>query len=533
MRELLEKKTKSGKTYGQCIGEIVWVLVCAFFFSQAMLNCVLMMESGYQTHKDYYILVAGCFFLLALFPAQKVRFASMHIYVFAAVYTLVAILWLKKNEFPRSPDINNILRARSVYWGIQGMLLVDLIANRKILLHKGRNWVGTLFFFIPMLIALIISKGNYKISIPVFIALALFFQRFSAKTWKRWFFSFSLGYYAIFVYVIVRSFNEIPYTGERYGGIYGGTYGGALLPFALDISLAFLCALWWMILLIQKRCPLWQKLLGSVPIIGTILCPMICVVMCNNRTTEVAMIVMLGLVFVVWGGKRKPKHTLIRLAIVLVLFLGIGFIGYKVVVFLLEQTPESMAELFPDEKLYNYVIYWHRKVNGAINLVSTTGIFPDGSYWNMIDRFLGTRISFWIVYFRNLNWFGHASMENASIDWYYSIHPHNQTLYWSYGLGSLAGILLTVWQIYFLVSSGIKAMKGYEEYTLSFLCIVFFTMTGITETIYWTYPFAMTMIILYYPVLRQFDKKRRKKQKRKISGDEEKCIVKKEEKVLD
>ncbi len=520
MRDFLEKKTKSGKTYGQCIGETVWVLVCAFFFLQMILNLSNVTEAGYQTFKDYYSVIAGCFFLLALVPVQKVRFTNLLIYIFAAVYTVLAVLWLRNNEIPGSVDINNIYRVKCVFLGIAGILLVDLISGKKFQFYKSKNWIGFAVFLVPMLYSFLVSKGAYYSQVPLVIIVALFLQHFTLKTWKRWVFSFTLGYYGAFLYTVVNSFMEVPYVGNRYYGTYVTLY-----HFGVFMAGAFLCSLWWMIVLIQKKAPIWQRLLAGIPVLFA----MTCMLMNGARTSVIAMFVMLVIVFIFWGGRREKKSVLIRFAVVAVLLFVFAIAGYNAVKYLLEQDVESFKEWIPNEVVYNNVAYWYRKFKGSLSLDSRIGIIEDGSYWNIIDRFLTTRLSYWIVYARELNWFGHQNMALAITDEHIGYHPHNQILYWSYGMGILAGALLTIWQIYFIVVSLVRSLKGKEECIFPFLWVTFFFMTGMTETMWWLFPIGIGVLILYYPLTRRFSRSRKRTSRKDKNGKKEKCVVKKEE----
>ncbi len=489
LKESIEKL----KTNDYCIKayKILWIVLCAWLFMKMILNLGYVSESVFQTHKDYYFGVAVSFFLLAVLLLQRIKLKNIFVYVFIAIYWFIAYRWLETNEMNWGEELQNVYKMRWICGGILGVSLIDIIRYKKIAVLKDRNLVMSVLFVITALMACIISSGRYYSYVLLMPFVLLYLMRVLKKDWNRWIFAFSLGYYSAFIYTMIKSFQTVPYTGARYYGIYinHGLFG-------IFIGGAFVCALWWLLMTIKCKKPLWQKIVSIVAIIFSI----ICIMMNGARVAEMAVIASVVVVLCIWGGKSEKKQIAYRIAYTSLAIMIVVAVGIALLAILKNYDKESLELLIENDMLRQKVLYWCGRAQTAFDADSIYGTFKPGSIMNAIDRFSSSRLSYAMAYLRELNWFGHEYMY-VEVQGKPFTHPHNTYVYWLYGYGILSGAVLILWNIYYIWTSAKNAIKNQDVFILPFLWVVYFSVVSLNEDILWIYVTAFILLIMQYPLL--------------------------------
>jgi len=484
------QKIKSDKKFNDIIN-LFLVVLCTFFFLKMVLNLGYVSESLYQTHRDYFLGVAVSFFLLAVLVLQRVKLKNIWVYIFAIVYFVVATQWLKINELNWGEELQNVYKMRWICGGLLGISLIDAIRYKKVILLKNRNVFLNSLFLVATLLACIISGLNYYSYILLLPFVYFYLLGFESKDWKKWIFCFSAGYYISFVYTMIKSFQAVPYTGERYYGIYinHGMFG-------IMIGGAFVCALWWIIVAFQKKASVWIRVIVFVP---AIFC-LVCLVMNGARVAELAVLVTSIVALCVWGGKRTKEKILYRVAFVLIAVVIAIIGGLTILVNFNKYDEETMELLIENEVLRQKIMYWWQRADTLFNAESIYGVFEEGSIMNALDRFSSSRLSIFTTYLRDLNLFGHdnlyVQLKDVSV-----FHPHNTFIYWLYGLGVIPGMFLMIWVVSYMIIAIKKAIAQDEMYIISFLWVVYFLVASLNEDIFWAYIVGFGVLMLHYPLL--------------------------------
>lgn len=489
LKQYIEKIEKN-KIINNIIN-ILWNVLCTFFFLKMVLNLGYVSESLYQTHRDYFLGVAVSFFLLAVLFLQRVKMKNIWVYIFTAVYFVVATQWLKANELNWGEELQNVYKMRWICGGLLGISLIDAIRYKKVILLKNRNVFLSGIFLVATLLACIISGLNYY-SYILLLPFAYFYSlEFKSKDWKKWIFCFTAGYYISFVYTIIKSFQTVPYTGERYYGIYinHGMFG-------IMIGGAFVCALWWVIVAFRKKASVWIRAIVFIP---TIFC-FVCLIMNGARVAELAVIVTLIVVLCLWGGKETKEKIMYRVAFVLI-GMVIAIVGGVTILAIFNKYDEETMELFiQNDVLRQKIMYWWQRADTLFNAESIYGVFEEGSIMNALDRFSSSRLSIFTTYLRDFNLFGHdnlyVQLKDVAV-----LHPHNTFIYWLYGLGVVPGMFLIIWVVSNIITAIRKALRQDEIYIISFLWVVYFSIASLNEDIFFSYIVGFCLLILHYPLL--------------------------------
>lgn len=477
---------------------IIWIILCTFFFSKMVLNFGYVSESVFQTHKDYYLISAVCYFILSVLLLQRIKLQNIWIYIFSLLYGMLALWWLKNNEMNWGEELQNVYKMRWTLGGLLGVSLIDAIRYKKFIKIRERNWISSCIFLIAAVFACVISWGKYYTYILIIPFLLFYILCYSWDDWKQWTFCLTFGYYAAFVYTMIKSFVNVPYIGERYHGIYinHGLFG-------IFIGGAIICTFWWFYVLLKNKEKIWKKVLCVIAFLFAVLC----LLLNGARVAELAVVVTVMVIAVVLGGKREAKQVAYRLLMTFLATL-ICVVGFVIVLSILNTYEEdSFDAIIENEIIRENVRYWCNRAHTAFNAESKYGLVQEGTLLNAIDRFSSDRISYAIAYLRDANWFGHEHLYIQIGDTPFG-HPHNTFIYWIYGLGMFAGIFLFIWIISYAVLTMRYAIKDRGVYIFPFMWVAYFMTAGLNEDILWIYVTAFILLILQYPLLVKIDGKR-------------------------
>lgn len=498
MKQYIDK-LKENKNV-QNIVRFLWLALCTWVFTKMVLNLGYVSETRYQVPKDYFIGLSICYFLLAMALLQKVKLKNIFMYIFIAIYWIIAYSWLEANKMNWGEDLQNAYRMRWICGGIAGVLIIDMLRYKKIASLKMRNLIMTIVFVVVTVIVNIITKGTYYAYILLIPFMFFYLLRVDKKDWKPWIFSFSLGYYGAFLYTMIKSFMAVPYTGARYWGIYvnHGLFG-------IFIGGAFVCSLWWLIMAIQKKTPVWIKCI----IIAAMLFSVICVMMNGARVAEFAVVAVGLVVLCIFGGKTDAKHILFRVAGVALAALICVIVFVIALAYLKNFDAESLGYYIKNDIIREKLLYWCDRAQTAFNSESIYGIFESGTVMNAIDRFSSSRLSCAVLYLRDLNLLGHESVYMVVGESSFS-HPHNTFIYWLYGMGVLPGVLLIGWLGYYIGTSLKNSINKKEIYIFPFLWAVYFSVVSLNEDILLVYVTGFVLLLLQYPLLFKMEEKEEK-----------------------
>lgn len=485
MQQIKNKKYKN-----ICLNGL-FALLCTFFFMEMVLKIGYVSESIYQTYKDYYFAYAVIYFLLAVALLQRINLKNWIIYPFAVIYVCLAMAWLKINEMNWGIDIQNIYRLRWVCGGIISILLIDMIRYKKIASFKERSLVGSIFFLLVAIICIVLTKGafyTYVLFVPIGV---LYLLRVKKHDWKCWTISFSVGYYLAFLYVMYQSFMQVPYNGTRYYGIYinHGLFG-------IFIGGAFICALWWILETRKYKLLLWQRILIYIPIV----LPIICCIMNGARVAELAVLIVSLITICIFRGKQNKKQIVYRFVSVGIFFIIIAVLLIVLLYFIRDIERDELKQFVQNEVIQEKIMYWCDRANTFFMEESKYGILEEGTLINALDRFSSGRLSYWVVYLRDLKVWGHGNVY-IEIGELVFPHPHNTFVYWLYGMGIVLGTAMIVWLGRYIWYSFKRVIQGESIYILSFLWSIYYTVCSLNEDILWIYIAGFVLLILQYPLL--------------------------------
>lgn len=475
------------------ITELIVMIIHVYLFAMMVLNLGYTWEVMFQTFKDYYLGKAIFLFLLSIALLQRVRILNILNLIFAIVYTF--IVHKNMTALVDSPELYNATIVKWICGGMICVLLIDMIMYKKIAKLKERHLLGMSLYIVVALVVFFISGGvhySYLLLLPFACVLIL---RVKKEQLQKWFLYLTFGYYGAFLYTMIKSFITVPYTGERYYGIYinHGIFG-------IFIGGAFVCSLWWLILLVKRGASLWKKLLMIVPMGFALVCNLIN----GARVAELAVMVVGFVAICIWGGAPNKKQVFYRITVICIL-VGILIIVLFGGLYILNSYDKETLELVIDNDiLREKLLYWHSRARTLFNEESKFGIFEAGSIVNAIDRFSSGRFSHWITFLKASD-FSPETAFYIEVNGYTLSHPHNTYIYWIYGLGIIPGIGVLIWILSYLIQALYQVFKENDTCTLSFLWVLYFMVASINEDINWVIPVGFLTILLYYPLVVKYE----------------------------
>lgn len=476
------EKTKS-------VVELIVMIIHVFLLAMMILNLGYTWEAPFQIFQEYYLGIAVFYFLVSIAFLQRVKVFNIINIIFAIIYTIIA----HKNlmGLVEMPDLYNTVLVKWMCAGLMCVLTIDMLMYKKIAKIAERNIKGMFLYLIIALVAFFWSGGIHFSYLLLFPFLCLLLLRVEKVRLRQWIFLMTLGYYAAFTYTMIKSFIMVPYTGERYYGIY--TNHGF---FGMFIGGAFVCSLWWLIMLVRKKASLWKRILILIPI-GFAL---ICILMNESRGTELAVGVVGFIVICMWGGMQNKRQMFYRLAVISILVSILLVLLFGGLYILNSYDKETLQLVIQNDILREKLLYWHDRAHTLFNAESKYGIFESGSIINAIDRFSSGRLSHWITYFRAIE-FSPDTKFYLEVNGYTLSQPHNVYIYWLYGLGIIPGAGLIIWIIFYLVQTIRQILKKNDLCVLSFLWVIYFMVTGINDSVNFAAPVGFLTILLYYPLI--------------------------------
>lgn len=477
-------------------------IIYIFLFSQMVLNLAYAWESVFQNFKDKYLAIAIIYFMLAVLIIQKVKLLNFINVIVVLIIGCIAAVRL--HALAEIPDVYFVEKYRWIGVALMCVSLIDMIMYKKIAKWKERNSFATISYGIIAISACLLSGGvcySYLLICPI---IFLFLLRITKEDFNNWILCFSIGYYAAFLYTMIKSFIIVPYTGERYYGIYinHGIFG-------IFIAGAFVCTLWWQIILIKRKVALWKRIVLFIPMIFAVICSL----MNGARVGESAILIVALVAICIWGGSSEKKRVILRSVVVFVAVVILFGCGFLVLYILSTFEQEVIQAQIDNSILREILLYWNYKAKAVFGEESAPfGIIEGGTILNAIDQFSSWRLSYWIVYLREAGW------EPAST-WHFDVgeagmeHPHNLYIYWIFGMGYIPGALLIIWSIIYFVKLIQGLMKGNELCVFSFLWFVYYLVSGINENPMWIMPVGFVVLILYYPIMMKFDESTNKAKK--------------------
>ena len=168
---------------------------------------------------------------------------------------------------------------------------------------------------------------------------------------------------------MLKSFETIPYTGERYYGIYinHGLFG-------IMIGGAFVCTLWWIVIAFQKGVSMWKKALLFIPALFCV----ICLVINGARVAELSVILTVVIAFCLWGGRCERKQIAYR-AVSFLLLAMICLVIIVAILYVINNYDKEHLELLVENDVIRQKIwYWCDRAHTMFNAESKYGVFETG-----------------------------------------------------------------------------------------------------------------------------------------------------------
>ncbi len=475
------------------ITELIVMIIHVYLFAMMVLNLGYTWEAPFQIFQEYYLGIAIFYFLLSVAFLQKVKVFNLINIIFVIVYTIIA-----HNNLIALIEMQDLYNTNRIKWmcaGLMCVLLIDMIIYKKIAKIGERNIKEVILYIIIASIAFFASGGIHFSYLLLFPFVLLLLLRVEMEKLQKWIFLTTLGYYTAFVYTMIKSFIMVPYTGERYYGIY--TNHGF---FGMFIGGAFVCSLWWFIMVIRKKAVLWERILAIFPM-GFAL---ICIFMNGSRGTELAVAVV-GFVAICMLRGVQDKMKMLYVMAVIGIFICILLVFFIGGLYILNSYDKENLELvIQNDILREKLLYWQDRARTLFNSESKYGIFESGSIINAIDRFSSGRLSHWITYLRAIK-FSPDTAFYIEVNGYNLSQPHNVYIYWLYGLGIIPGLGLIIWIIFYLVQAIRQFIKKNDICILPLLWVIYFMATGINDSVIFAAPVGFLTILLYYPLVVKYE----------------------------
>lgn len=356
----------------------------------------------------------------------------------AGLGTVAAIMiYALVRGFMASPDLVKWYIPQSLGYGCYAYLTVSALREKAIRI-PGKETIPQVIISVIFLIAIIQKHDNSSLCGALILGILLCFVKIDIKKLRTWIYCFLAGNYLAFVFIFVRSLITVPYTGGRY---YGRFITLCNIGFMTGVAV-IVCLVYFVIEFIKNGNKI--KLLPTLISVGAIIPALAANLMVETRDSLAAIAIVTYLVTVYISlGKRKIWVILV------ITGLGIGAVtGLCVLTAKLHSvfyTPEMQEYVASHGMLGARLVWWNDVGERFTNRTTVIGIIEDGSFWNIIDRILSYRLSYWIHYGERLNAFGHDGLaigEGFETDiplFRYFYHPHNTFLCFLYYSGVLEG----------------------------------------------------------------------------------------------
>lgn len=467
---------------------VIASIIAVYTATRTILNLCYVSESLYQTIRDGFFWKAMVYFMVFILVVNKTRLINFITAIFSVLSATGIILALQR--FKESPDLLNIYKHQYITFALCGVLLIDLILYKKIVLLKGRTLWFSILYLVCMLPAFILKKGAYATIVPLIPMLFIFLISMKEVQWIRTCYYFSIGFYLAFFYTMIKSFLTVPYTGERYYGIFIN-----MGLFGMFAGGAFCCALYWMVMEFQrekKRIPV--IVISAIALIFAT----VCTDMISARVAMVGIFITLIVMFILTS--KKKNQMIKRLGIVLGI-IGIGAIVLIALIVLFKgKTYDDIKAVMPNHFLAEKVNYICINVNRLFVEESRMGILPGGTIWNTLDWISNSRISYWYTYWKGMNLWGHESL-GIDTPVRFMMHPHNTYIAWLYQFGIIPGAFYVISFIAALVVSSVRVIKKDKTCIFSCIWLVYCFLIYMNEVEQWTYQVGFAVLFALFPII--------------------------------
>ena len=458
------------------------IIVALFSATKMVLNLCYVSESLYQTIRNRYFWCAAIYCVILLIIVNKTKIINWKTGLYSIIS--ISIIWLLLRKWKEMPDLYYWYRNEYIAVFLGGVLLLDLILSKKIILIKNKCIWMTVLYLVCTVLAFIIAKGKANSFIPLVLILFFLIVNFSERQWSNLFYYISIGYYIAFAYTMLKSFITVPYTGARYYGIFinHGMFG-------IFVGGAFICAFYWLLMEIKKE----KK---RIPIIVVsaicLIFAFVCQCMVEAKVSLFAVIAFPFFVIPFFLESKKQKQIYWIVATTIMVFgTGIVFVTFLL---LKNQTQENLQAMIPNQIIYQKVRTIFSVVRKTFFSESKWGIIEGGTLLNALDWFSSGRISYWIVYLSDLNMFGHESVA-IQTDTFFAMHPHNTYIYWLHQYGVLSGVGYIVLFFSALIESVRRILRKQKINIFSFMWLLYCALVFVNEVELWTYQIGFIMLI--------------------------------------
>lgn len=444
-------------------------------------------DATYQTQKDIAAAGAVLAFMAYLFLIKKVQlfnWASL-----AVTVILIPLHYWHRSAYLQSADLLKSMDIEIWSQWLVLMIIVDMIRTAKITVNnlKKVNYVSVGLYILTYIMMMVCRNGRKEPNILIFPLLLFFFLPLIEEEKEKLIYRFCDSWCLAFVYMIIKSLIENPYTGGRYYGSFVNI--GA---FGVFVGGAFATALFRVIDAKRKK---GVKSLEFRLGLAYIVLISAFIIIIGTRTLFLGLISCLAFMFVL-GIKDIPRETMAkRLKILLVLFV-ISVIAVVVLAFACK-----------DLNYKQWLTEANSGKNGSIAFIVTkfiemgfgatcfnAEIFKPHSIINYLDIFSSGRLSLAKVFLENSKLLGTNGI-GYQIGNYYAFTAHNAYIHliYLYGIG---GVCMIGWFVVSLIMAACKWIKKRDTQNLFALLMITMNiglMVGEIQTFY----FATMFTTLY------------------------------------
>lgn len=435
---------------------------------------IICSDEGYETIRNKWYWLGMIMFSLSIVVInfrKKIDYIGLGV----GLGTMAAIIiYAAVRGFMASPDLAKWYIPESLAYGCYAYLAVSSFRAKGIRM-PGKSTIPQIIIGAILLIAVIQKRDNSSLCGTLILGILLCFVKIDIKKLRTWIYCFLAGNYLAFVILFTRSIVTVPYTGGRY---YGRFTTLCEMGFMTGVAL-IVCLVYFVMEFIKNNNKI--KLLPALITVGTIIPAIAANIMVETRDSLAAIAIIAYLVILYLSfSKRKiwPIFTITAMGIGAVVVFCILTSKLHSVFY----TPE-MQEYVVSHKMIGARLEWWNDVGERFTNRSTiVGIIEDGSFWNIVDRILSFRLSYWIYYFERLNWFGHdgiaiyEGIETDLVLFQYFVHPHNNYIAFLYYSGILEGGCLCLVILAGLVKSLLETVRQRKKDTKIIAIFVFLLM---------------------------------------------------------
>lgn len=414
-------------------------------------------DAMYQSDKDIATAKALLAFMIYLFIVAKVKLFNWPSLL--ATIALVPIHFKYRSIYIESPDILGIINFNVWTQWLALMILIEIILNFRKDKLKKINWVSFALYVLIIITMTITRHGRTEPLLLVWpFLLSAFIERTKEEN-ENLIYRLCDSWLLSFAYIMIKSFIENPYQGDRYYGCFVNI--GA---FGVFLGGVFAIALF---RVVDARIRWGRKNIKYALIFLWFLLVIAAMWIVDTRTLACGIILSVSFMFILTGKDRKSRLKRMGVVLALIaLFVGLFAVLIAVMKNLDEEFWKEASTrgglLGPVYFFVQRILYMFDKTTSFNNK-----IVDPKSLFNILDKFTSGRLLLSKLFFEQSTLMGTIG-EGIKVRKYYAFNAHNAYIHaiYLYGIGGVSMII-------YLIYSAVVAVRGYlKEHSVKWLFVI-------------------------------------------------------------